>query len=142
MKILVINGPNLNMLGVREPQIYGTTHYSDLIEKLLDYAVHVDASIEVLQTNHEGQIIDWLQQINCDGLIINPGGYTHTSVAILDALLCLDKPKVEVHLSDISKREAFRNSSITGRGVDRVIMGEGIAGYRLAIDYIVRALRG
>ncbi|PIE77266.1 MAG: 3-dehydroquinate dehydratase [Clostridiales bacterium] len=141
MKILVINGPNLNMLGIREPEIYGTTHYADLVEKLLDYAVHLEVAIEVLQTNHEGQIIDWLQQISFDGLVINPGGYTHTSVAILDALLYCDKPKVEVHLSDISKREAFRQTSITGRGVDHIIMGEGIAGYCRAFDYIVAATR-
>ncbi len=142
MKIRVINGPNINLLGIRQPAIYGEMSYNDLVKALSDYAVSCGVQIEVLQSNCEGQLIDWIQQFaQYDALIINPAGYTHTSIAILDALLSVDRPKVEVHLSNIKAREAFRANSITAKGVDKVLMGKHINSYFAAIDYII-AVKG
>ncbi len=143
MKIRVINGPNINMLGIRQPAIYGEMRYDDLVKALSDYAVSCGVQLELLQSNYEGQLIDWVQQFkHYDALIINPAGYTHTSIALLDALLCVDKPKVEVHLSDITAREQFRATSVTAKGVNKVIMGKHINSYVAAIDYVMTLIGG
>ncbi len=142
MRIRVINGPNINLLGIRQPAIYGALCYDDLVKALNHYAVSRGVQIELLQSNHEGQLIDWIQQFDqYDALIINPAGYTHTSIAILDALLSVDRPKVEVHLSDIKSREAFRANSMTANGVDKLLMGKHIDSYYEAIDYVI-AVKG
>ncbi len=139
MKIRLINGPNLNLLGIRQPDIYGTMRYPELVVALRDYATKYGLKLEIMQTNHEGQIIDWIQQYEqYDALIINPAAYCHTSIAILDALLSVTKPKVEVHLTDISQRQAFRSKSITAKGVNQLFMGNKIKSYYQAIDYLMR----
>ncbi len=138
MKIRIINGPNINMLGIRQPAIYGAMCYDDFVKTLNDFADSCGVQIEVLQSNYEGQLIDWVQQFEqYDALIINPAGYCHTSIALLDALLSVDKPKFEVHLSDISAREAFRATSITAKGVDGVFMGKHINSYCEAIEHVI-----
>lgn len=137
MNVRVINGPNLNMLGIREPAIYGKQSYSDLNACLNRKAETLDVRIDVLQTNSESQIITWIQAFDeYDALIINPAGYSHTSVAILDALLLVNKPKVEVHLSDIDTREAFRRNKITAQGVDKIFKGEHFDSYIHALEWI------
>lgn len=134
MRIRVINGPNLNLLGQREPGVYGRQTYADLETMLETEAAAHGLEVEVLQSNHEGQLIDWIQEINAyDCLIINPAAYSHTSIGILDALLAVQKPSVEVHLSQIYQREAFRQQTITAQGVQGLISGLGIEGYRLAL---------
>ena len=138
MKILVINGPNLNLLGIREPDIYGKQDYKSLEE--LVYATCRDEGIEVqiFQSNHEGAIVDVIQDAygEYDGIIINPAAYTHTSIAILDALKATALPAVEVHISDVSRREAFRQISYPGMACVKTIMGMGIMGYRQAILHL------
>ena len=133
MKIMVINGPNLNMLGIREPEIYGSESYEDLVKAVLDEAAALGIDAVCLQTNHEGRIIDWIQQAyfkKYDGIILNPGGYTHTSVAIADAIKAVAPlPVVEVHITDISSREEFRRVSLTAPCCAAVIKGEGTEGY-------------
>ncbi len=139
MKIRLINGPNINLLGLRQPQLYGSMRYAEMVVKLRSYALENGQRLEVLQSNYEGQIIDWIQQFDAyDALIINPAGYCHNSIAILDALLSVARPKVEVHLTDIGQRAAFRATSITAEGVDCVFMGEKIVSYYRALDYLKR----
>ncbi len=143
MKILVINGPNLNFLGIREKNIYGNQDYDYLIAMIEAYASEKDIEVECFQSNHEGAIIDKLQEAYFDGtegIVINPGAYTHYSYAIHDALKSLEKPvKVEVHISDISSREEFRKVSVTAPACDKQIYGKGLAGYTEAMDYILTA---
>ena len=136
-KILVINGPNLNMVGIREPMIYGRRDYEDLYEFITRHAREVDLNVRILQSNHEGEIITWIQEAygEYDGIIINAGAYTHTSVAILDALKAVGIPTVEVHLTDISKRDEFRRFSYISLVAKKVIVGKGFAGYAEALDY-------
>ena len=143
MKILVINGPNLNFLGIREKNIYGNQDYDYLIAMIEAYATEKGIEVECFQSNHEGAIIDKLQEAyfeGTDGIVINPGAYTHYSYAIHDALKSLEKPvKVEVHISDISSREEFRKVSVTAPACDKQIYGKGLAGYTEAMDYILTA---
>lgn len=139
MKILVINGPNLNFLGIREKKVYGEQSYNTLINMILRKGSEIGAEIENFQSNHEGAIIDRLQQAyydGTDGVVINPGAYTHYSYAIHDALRSVFVPKVEVHISDINEREAFRKISVTAPACDLQIIGHGLNGYLEALDYI------
>ena len=140
MKILVINGPNLNFLGIREKNIYGNQDYDYLIKMIEDHAAEKGIEVECFQSNHEGAIIDKIQEAyfnETDGIVINPGAYTHYSYAIHDALKSLEKPvKVEVHISDIQSREDFRKVSVTAPACDKQIYGKGLAGYIEAMDYI------
>ena len=136
MKFLVINGPNLNMLGIREPDIYGKNTYADLIRLITEHAEKLNADVECFQSNHEGSIVDKIQEAygKRDGIIINPGAYTHTSIAILDALKSVGIPAIEVHISDVDSREEFRKISyITSYCIER-IAGMGFAGYLKAVD--------
>ncbi len=139
MKILVINGPNLNMLGVREPDIYGKTTYKDLCDLINNYATEKGIDIEIFQSNHEGCIVDKIQEAygNTDAIVINPAAYTHTSVAILDALKSVSIPAVEVHISDVSTRESFRSISYIRDYCKKSIIGHGINGYIEAIDFLL-----
>ena len=143
MKIMVINGPNINMLGVREPDIYGNTGYQQLEKMIEDYAAERGAEAIVLQSNGEGEIIDFIHHAltSCDGIVINPGAYTHYSYAILDALKSVDLPAVEVHISNIPKREEFRRRSVTAAGCVGQICGLGLRGYLLAIDYLLNEVK-
>lgn len=138
MKILVINGPNINMLGIREPEIYGNQNYQVLLALIEEWASELDCEVECFQSNHEGEIIDKIQGAydNFDGIVINPAAYTHTSIAILDALKTVAIPTVEVHISDITKREAFRQISYAGLACEEHIIGKGIDGYKLAMEYL------
>ena len=138
MKILVLNGPNINMLGTREPDIYGKQTFEDLLSMLDKTANELDIQIEQYQSNHEGALVDKIQQaIGCvDGIVINPAAYTHTSVAILDALKSVAIPAVEVHVSDVDSREAFRQISYAGLACEKTIKGQGLDGYRQAIHYL------
>ena len=138
MKILVINGPNINMLGIREPDIYGKESFSALIDLIMKTANAEDLVIEHFQSNHEGAIVDKIQAAygNFDGIVINPAAYTHTSIAILDALKAVSLPTVEVHISDISLRESFRQISYPGMACVKTIKGLGLDGYRQAILYL------
>lgn len=142
MKILVLNGPNINMLGIREPGIYGTDSFPDLLALLEKTAKEENLEIEQYQSNHEGSLVDKIQSAygNFDGIVINPAAYTHTSIAILDALKAVGIPAVEVHISDVSKRESFRQISYAGLACRKTIMGHGIAGYREAILYLKELL--
>ena len=135
MKLLVINGPNLNMLGIREPGIYGSSTYDDLVTIIQKYCDEKSIEVEFFQSNHEGAIVDKIQEAygNKDGIIINPAAYTHTSVAILDALKTVALPAVEVHITDISTREDFRHHSFISPACIRTIKGLGFAGYIEAI---------
>ena len=138
MKILVINGPNLNMIGIREKEIYGTRTYPELVGYIERCAEDAGVETEVVQSNHEGTIIDLIQEAygRIDGIIINGGGYTHTSVAIMDALKAVQIPAVEVHLSDIFKREEFRRFSYLSMVCEKTISGKGFEVYREAIEYL------
>ena len=138
MKILVINGPNINMLGMREPSVYGNDSYVDLLDYIQNVAAEEGVSVECVQSNHEGDIVDWIQQTPgvYDGIVINPAAYTHTSVAILDALKAVPVPAVEVHISDVSKREDFRQISYAGMACVKTYMGLGFAGYKEAIRFL------
>ncbi len=137
-KIMVINGPNLNMLGVREPQIYGEKTYTDLENYIEEYCKEKDIDVTILQSNGEGELIDFIQhtQGNFDGIVINPGAYTHYSYAIRDALASVEVPAVEVHISNIHKREEFRHTSVTAPSCIGQITGLGFKGYLLAIDFL------
>ena len=140
MKILVINGPNLNFLGIREKGVYGTTDYNGLLEMIGKKGEECDCEIEVFQSNHEGAIIDRIQDSYFDGtegIVINPGAYTHYSYAIRDALASIVVPKVEIHISDIIKREEFRKISVTKDACDHQIYGHGLDGYLEAIDFVL-----
>lgn len=136
MKILVINGPNLNMLGVREPELYGNETYKDLTKYIRDSAKELNIKVEIFQSNYEGKIVTKIQKARnrYDGIIINAGGYTHTSVAILDALLCSGLKTVEVHLTDVFNREDFRKKSFIKNYVFLTIFGEGFFGYKKALE--------
>ena len=140
MKILVINGPNLNFLGIREKSIYGTENYQYLLDMIAKKAEETGNDITVFQSNHEGAIIDRLQEAYFDGtegIVINPGAFTHYSYAIRDALASITVPKVEIHISNITKREEFRKISVTAPVCDKQIYGQGLQGYLQAIDFIV-----
>ena len=138
MKILVINGPNINMLGIREPDIYGKQTFADLLSLIEKTAQEEGLEITQFQSNHEGAIVDKIQECygKIDGIVINPAAYTHTSVAILDALKAVGIPAVEVHISNVDAREAFRQISYPGMYCEKTIKGQGLAGYRQAILYL------
>ena len=139
MKILVINGPNLNMLGIREPDIYGKNTYADLCRLITDYAKNKGVEVKLLQSNHEGTLVDEIQAAygKFDGIVINPAAYTHTSVAILDALKSVAIPAVEIHISDVSAREEFRQISYAGMACEKSFIGLGFEGYLRGIDYLL-----
>ena len=138
MKILVLNGPNINMLGIREPGIYGINSFQDLLRMLEDTAREEGLEIQQFQSNHEGALVDKIQEAfgKFDGIVINPAAYTHTSVAILDALKAVSIPAVEVHISDVAAREDFRQISYAGLYCEKTIKGQGIDGYRQAMLYL------
>lgn len=138
MKILVLNGPNINMLGIREPGIYGKQTFSDLLLLLEETAFRLNVKMEQYQSNHEGSLVDKIQQAygNIDGIVINPAAYTHTSVAILDALKSVAIPAVEVHISNVDAREPFRQISYPGMYCEKTIKGQGLAGYVQAMEYL------
>lgn len=141
MKILVINGPNINMLGIREPEIYGNGTYENLVELIKNHAKEKNIEVSLVQSNHEGKIVDAIQQAyfdKVDGIIINPAAYTHTSIAIADAVKSVNIPTIEVHLSDISKREAYRQISYIREVAVKTISGQGFDGYNQAIDYLIK----
>lgn len=138
MKILVINGPNINMLGIREPDVYGSRNYGALCARVKEHAEKTGVEVELYQSNHEGDLIDRIQAAygNTDGIVINPGAYTHTSIALLDAVKAVSIPTVEVHISDVSKREDFRQISYIRQACVKTISGHGIDGYCEAMDYL------
>lgn len=144
MKFLVINGPNLNMLGIREPGIYGKQDYAALQDLVRDTCRAEDIQVELFQSNHEGAIVDKIQSAYgaVDGIIINPAAYTHTSIAILDALKAVSIPAVEVHISAVNTREDFRQISYAGMACVKTFMGLGLEGYRQAILYLKQYLNG
>ena len=139
MKLLVINGPNINMLGIREPGIYGSQNYADLCDLIKKHADKIGVEVEIYQSNHEGDLVDKIQEAygNADGIVINPGAYTHTSVALLDAVKAVNIPTVEVHISEVSKREAFRQISYIRAACVKTITGQGLAGYTQAMDFLM-----
>ncbi len=139
MKILVLNGPNINMLGIREPGIYGAESYQTLCDKLEALGRELNIDLEVRQSNHEGVLVDWIQEAYkvVDGIVINPGAYTHTSIALLDALKAAGIPTVEVHISDVSKREDFRQISYLRAACVKTISGHGLDGYLEGVRYLV-----
>ena len=139
MKILVLNGPNINMLGIREPGVYGSQSYRELLRLLDEWAQELGVEMVHYQSNHEGCLVDRIQEAYgvFDGIVINPAAYTHTSIAILDALKAVAIPAVEVHISDVSKREDFRQISYAGRACVKTIMGQGLDGYRQAMAFLV-----
>lgn len=138
MKILVLNGPNINMLGIREPDIYGKQTFQDLLYLLEQTAQEENVMIEQFQSNHEGELVDKIQQAygTFDGIVINPAAYTHTSIAILDALKSVGLPAVEVHISDVDAREDFRKVSYAGMACIKTIKGQGLNGYRQAVHFL------
>ena len=138
MKILVINGPNINMLGLREPDIYGSESFKTLCEKIENYAEEKGIEVKLFQSNHEGDLVDEIQNAYgvFDGIVINPGAYTHTSIALLDAVKAVSIPTVEVHISDVSAREDFRQISYIRLACKKTICGHGINGYLEAIDFL------
>ena len=139
MKIRVINGPNINMLGIREPGIYGADTYKDLCELIEKHAKEKGVEVDILQSNHEGDLVDYIQDCfgKIDGVVINPGAYTHTNIAILDAAKAVKIPFVEVHISDVSKREDFRQVSYIRQACVATITGKGIAGYLEGMDILI-----
>ena len=141
MKILVVNGPNLNMIGIREPEIYGFSTYEDLVWLIREEAAEIGAQVEFFQSNREGALVDAIQGAygSCDGIIINPAAYTHTSVAILDALKAVGLPAVEVHLSDPDTRENFRKVSYVRSACVKTVKGRGFAGYLEALRFLAGA---
>ena len=138
MKILILNGPNINMLGIREPNIYGKETYAMLLSKIQKHATERGIKIRTVQSNHEGVLIDEIQAayLKFDGIVINPAAYTHTSIALLDALKAVGLPTVEVHISDVSKREEFRQFSYVSLAAIKTVMGLGFDGYKVAIEYL------
>lgn len=143
-RVLVIHGPNLNLLGKREPEIYGRQSLNEINEQLLERGQKLGIEVETFQSNHEGDIVEKIQQAirNFDGIIINPAAYTHTSVAIRDALVMVDGPIIEIHLSNINKRENFRHASMIADIVDARIAGFGSRGYLLALEGLAGMIRG
>lgn len=139
MKIRVINGPNINMLGIREPGIYGSTTYKDLVQMIMEHGANKGIEVEVLQSNHEGDLVDMIQECyqKVDGVVINPGAYTHTSIAILDAAKSVGVRMVEVHISKVEEREDFRQVSYIRAACEKTITGHGVNGYLEAIDYLL-----
>ena len=140
MKLLIVNGPNLNMLGIREKHIYGDRNYDALCALIRRWADELGAEVEIFQSNHEGDIVDRIQQAysdGTDGIVINPAAYTHTSVAILDALKAVQLPAVEVHISDVTRREPFRQISYAGMACEKHFIGLGFEGYHEAMKYLV-----
>lgn len=140
MKILVINGPNINMLGIREPGIYGNDSFETLCNNVKEHAEKAGIEVKLFQSNHEGALVDEIQAAygKFDGIVINPGAYTHTSIALLDALKAVSIPTVEVHISDVASREDFRQISYIRRACVKTICGHGLAGYTEAIDYLIK----
>lgn len=141
MKLLVLNGPNLNFLGIREPEVYGSKTYVDLCNMINAYALEKKIEIEIKQSNHEGVLVDLIQQAyfdKVDGIVINPGAYTHTSIALLDALKSVNIKCVEVHISDVAKREAFRSASYVRAACVASVIGKGFDGYLEAIDILIK----
>lgn len=138
MHLLIINGPNINMLGIREPDIYGKNTYSDLCDMISAKAEEMNITVELFQSNHEGAIVDKIQEAygKSDGIVINPAAYTHTSVAILDALKAVAIPTCEVHISDVNSREEFRRISYVGLYAEKTFAGYGFDGYTMAMDYL------
>ena len=138
MNILVVNVPNLNMLGIREPDLYGKADYAALVQLVEETCAREGIGVEIFQSNHEGAIVDKIQEAygRKDGIVINPAAYTHTSVAILDALKAVSIPAVEIHISDVSQREDFRQISYAGKACIKTFMGLGLEGYRQAILYL------
>ena len=143
MKLLVINGPNINMLGIREPDLYGAENYSELCRIVNERAKELGAEVEIYQSNHEGDLVDKIQAAygKVDGIVINPGAYTHTSIAILDALKSVSIPTVEVHISKVEEREDFRQISYVRLAAIKTITGKGILGYIEAIDFLWENLK-
>ena len=139
MKILVINGVNLNMLGLREPKLYGDKDYASLVRYIVDSAKDLGVEVDVAQSNHEGEICEIIHRSYAvyDGIVINAGAYTHTSIAILDALKAVSIPTVEVHLTDIATRESFRQFSYISLYAEKLIKGKGFEGYREALEYLI-----
>lgn len=140
MKFLILNGPNINMLGIREPEIYGRQSYEDLVNLIKKHAAEIGVEVEFYQSNHEGDLVDAIQKAyfdRLDGIVFNPAAYTHTSVAIADAVKGTGIPTVEVHISDISRREAFRQISYVGAVAKKTVKGEGFGGYLTALDYLI-----
>ena len=143
MKILVINGPNLNMLGIREPEVYGSETYEDLCRQIQDYCTKKNIQVTLYQSNHEGALVDRIQQAyfeGMEGIVINPGAYTHTSIALLDAVKAVGIPTVEVHISQISQREAFRQVSYIRSACVATVTGKGFGGYLEAIDILTEKI--
>ena len=142
--IYVLNGPNLNLLGQRQPEIYGRETLADVAQAVSDLADELGVTVRCLQSNHEGQLVDWIHEARAQGagILINPGAYSHTSIAILDALNAFDGPVIEVHISNIHKREAFRQHSYVSLRADGVIAGCGTQGYVLALRRVVHMLAG
>jgi len=139
--IFVLNGPNLNLLGTREPEVYGTDSLDDIAARLAEQAEELGVELDIRQSNHEGHLIDWLHEAHARGakaVILNPGGYSHTSVALHDAVKAIVTPVIEVHLSDPEAREAFRHTDLVALAATRVIKGEGARGYALALDAAAR----
>ena len=144
MNILILNGPNLNLLGIREPEIYGNRTYNDLCKLITDHAAAIGVEAEIRQTNHEGVLVDWIQDAmgRFDGIVLNPAAYTHTSVALLDAVKAAGLPTVEVHLSDPDTREPFRSVSYVRPACAACIKGRGFEGYLEAMDLLKGIIEG
>jgi 3-dehydroquinate dehydratase-2 len=140
--VLILNGPNLNLLGQREPETYGRETLQDVAARCTELAGELGLSVDLRQSNHEGQLIDWIQEARTGaaGIIINPGAYTHTSIAILDALNAYDGPVIELHISQVHRRESFRHQSYVSRRADAVMAGVGVHGYELALRHIATLL--
>ncbi len=143
MKLLILNGPNLNLLGLREPEIYGYQSYTDLCKLIEQHAAELQIKVELRQSNHEGELVDWIQQARgvFDGIVLNPAAYTHSSIALLDALLAVGIPTVEVHITDPMQREPFRRISYVRSACVKTIAGHGFAGYLEAMDYLTEQER-
>ncbi len=140
MRFLILNGPNLNLLGIREPEIYGRQTYAELVELVKNHAAQVGVEVEFYQSNHEGDLVDAIQKAyfsGLDGIVFNPAAYTHTSLAIADAVKGLGLPTVEVHISDLSQREDFRQVSFIRKEAVKTIAGQGLAGYNQALDFLL-----
>ena len=144
MKFLILNGPNINILGIREPDIYGRQTYDDLVALIKAHAAEIGAEVEFIQSNHEGDLVDAIQSAyfnKTDGIVFNPAAYTHTSVAIADAVKGVWIPTVEVHISDVSKRESFRQVSYISAAAVKTIAGQGLEGYNQALDFLAELVR-
>lgn len=144
MKLYVLNGPNLNMLGIREPDKYGNTTYQDLVDMIEKHCQERGIEVVIYQSNHEGDLVDKIQEVyfaKADGIVINPGAYTHTSIALLDAVLSVKLPCVEVHISKVEEREDYRQASYIRQACLKTITGHGVSGYIEAIDFIIEAIK-